>query len=866
MKTIYALVFSLFFTATVQAQCLEQLPTPVSADWAAAHFLSAEQGWVTGESGQLLQTTNGGQAWAIADSRTNANIRALTFLGQAVGWIVGEGGIIRKTTDGGLSWQQQFSPVGANLNSVDFAFSNLGLVAGDCGTLLRTINGGTAWAWVNAGTPNNLNVVRWVNTQTALAAGEGGVLLRSTNGGQTWNNIAGTGTGDHYALEVQGNEVWLSGEGGTYYSGNAGLSWEWLDNRRFHTLAADGSGAIVGAGRSGLVAISTDGGQSWNDLDLLPGADWSAVALTGTRSGYLAGSGGTVVAFRWVNAAASGPNTVCAGEVVQFNAEAVPGNPSYLWEGPNGMIGTGLSVNLLPANAGDNWYVLSVEEDGCVAQDSILLQVFPAPEVNLGSDVALCEGETLLLTGPDDVVSYTWSDGSGNAELEVATTGTYSLTVENAFGCTDSDMIAVEVQENGTLLLDTLLCTGEFLEVNGNFYDEFNPIGTEVLPGAAVNGCDSLISVQIEYSITEPITADTMVCASSFPFVYENIEVEGPGDYFTQILNADGCPQMIFLSVQALQSYDVSFEDSFCEGGFYVWNEQILTNPGTYTRDFTATDGCDSTVTLLLTEEPAVETNLELSVCEGETVMVGNTEFGATGTYEVVLNGTAGCDSIVNLALTVLPNDLNTETAGICAGEVFTWEGTMLSEPGQYQLVFTNAQGCDSIRVLDLMVFPNPELFIVDTLPDNGNGNGAAVLDVLQGQPPFSVSWSNGGMGLVQTGLTAGNYTATVTDANDCSDTLSVTVPMTTSLHEVDQEKVSVWPNPTTGQLWVEWPDAWDAGAVRLFLYNALGEEIRVWEGQERLQALDLAAPNGAYWLMVQYRDQRQIQKVMITD
>jgi photosystem II stability/assembly factor-like uncharacterized protein len=866
MKTIYALLFSLFFTATIQAQCLEQLTTPVTADWAAAHFLSADQGWLIGESGQVLQTTNGGQSWALADSRTNANLRGLTFLGQAMGWIVGEGGVIRRTTDGGLSWQQQFSPIGADLNSVDFAFSNLGLVAGDCGTLLRTINGGTAWTWVEAGTPNNLNVVQWVDTQTVLAAGEGGVLLRSTNGGQTWNSLGGTGTGDHYALEVQGNEVWLSGEGGTYHSDNAGLSWEWLDGRRFQALAADGSGAVVGAGQDGLVAVSTDGGQSWDNLELIPGVDWSAVALTGTRSGYLVGSGGTVVAFRWIKAAVSGPVSVCAGETVQLSVEAIPGSPTYLWEGPNGNIGTGTSVNLLPASAGDNWYVLSVEEDGCVAQDSLLVQVFPAPEVNLGSDVALCEGETLLLAGPDNVEGYTWSDGSSNPELEVATTGTYSLTVLNAFGCTDSDTVAVEVQENGTLLLDTLLCSGEFLEVNGNFYDEFNPIGTEVLPGAAVNGCDSLILVQIEYSITEPITADTMVCASSFPFMYENIEVDGPGDYFTQIFNADGCPQMIFLSVQALQSYEVSFEASFCEGGFYVWNEQILTNPGTYTRDFTATDGCDSTVTLLLTEEPAVETNLELSVCEGETVMVGGMEFDATGTYEVLLNGAAGCDSIVNLALTVLPNDLITETAEICDGETYSWEGGMLSEPGQYQLVYTNAQGCDSIRVLDLTVFPNPELFIVDTLPDNGNGNGAAVLDILQGQPPFSISWSNGGVGLVQTGLAAGNYTVTVSDANDCSDTLLVTVPMTTSLREVDLQKVSIWPNPTTGQLWVELPGAWNIGAVQLVLYNALGEQIRSWEGQEVQQALDMASPNGAYWLMIQYRDYRQMQKVIIAE
>jgi hypothetical protein len=89
---------------------------------------------------------------------------------------------------------------------------------------------------------------------------------------------------------------------------------------------------------------------------------------------------------------------------------------------------------------------------------------------------------------------------------------------------------------------------------------------------------------------------------------------------------------------------------------------------------------------------------------------------------------------------------------------------------------------------------------------------------------------------------------------------------MTTSLREVGLQKVSVWPNPGTGQLWVELPGAWDVGAVQLVLYNALGAQVRAWEGQEVQQALDLGAPNGAYLLMIQYREYRQMQKVIIAD
>ncbi|MEQ8704245.1 MAG: YCF48-related protein [Phaeodactylibacter sp.] len=864
MKTIYALLLGLFFTSATWAQCLEQLSSPVVADWSAAHFLSNDQGWLIGAEGHLFQTLNGGQSWIPADPRTEGSLRGLTFLGSAIGWIVGEGGVIRRTSDGGQTWQQQFSPIGANLNSVGFVFSNLGLVAGDCGTLLRTVNGGVVWDWVDAGTPNNLHTLHWVNTQIVLAAGEGGVFLRSTNGGQTWSSVSGTGTGDHFALEAQGEDVWLSGEGGTYYSQDTGLTWEWMDNRRFYTLDVDDTGRLVGAGQDGLVALSTDNGQTWKDLDLLPDAYWSSVTLTGEQSGYLAGKSGLVAAFRLLEASVSGPASICAGEPVVLAAGEAPGTSGYFWTGPDGALGQGQALNFVPVSSG--WYTLSVEEDGCTAQDSLLLEVFPAPDADLGGDVVLCEGETAVLSGPVGDFNYTWSVGSSAPSLQVAAAGTYGLTVENTFGCADSDLVTVEIQENGNLLLDTLLCSGEFLEVNGVFYDEFNPIGTEVLPGGAANGCDSVIIVQIEYSFTEPVTLDTAVCSTAFPFVYAGLEVGAPGDYFVQTVNADGCQQMIFLNVQELQEYNVSVQDTFCQGGLYVWNGIVLTNSGIYTQTFDAVDGCDSTVTLNLTEHPASPTNLELSVCEGETVMVGDMVFGATGSYEVELTGTAGCDSVVNLQLTVLTEDLITESVGICEGETYAWEGSTLSSAGQYQVMYINSAGCDSVRQLELNVFNNPELFIVDTLPDNGTGSGAAVLDVTQGQAPFEVNWSNGVEGLVQTGLSAGTYTVTVTDVNNCSDTLSVTVPMATGVKEAADAVATVWPNPASGQLWVRLPASWNTAEVQLVLYDLLGRPHQNWTGHAVREALELSVPDGAYWLSIEYRGRRQVNQVIVAD
>ena len=61
-----------------------------------------------------------------------------------------------------------------------------------------------------------------------------------------------------------------------------------------------------------------------------------------------------------------------------------------------------------------------------------------------------------------------------------------------------------------------------------------------------------------------------------------------------------------------------------------------------------------------------------------------------------------GCDSVRVLQLTVLPNVSSTVSQTICAGESF--EG--YSQTGLYTDQFAAANGCDSVRVLQLTVLP----------------------------------------------------------------------------------------------------------------------------------------------------------------
>lgn len=57
-----------------------------------------------------------------------------------------------------------------------------------------------------------------------------------------------------------------------------------------------------------------------------------------------------------------------------------------------------------------------------------------------------------------------------------------------------------------------------------------------------------------------------------------------------------------------------------------------------------------------------------------------------------------------------------------------------------------------------------------------GNNNGTAAANMSGGATPFTYSWNNGQTTQTATSLPAGNYTATITDANGCSNSQTITI------------------------------------------------------------------------------------------
>jgi pimeloyl-ACP methyl ester carboxylesterase len=83
----------------------------------------------------------------------------------------------------------------------------------------------------------------------------------------------------------------------------------------------------------------------------------------------------------------------------------------------------------------------------------------------------------------------------------------------------------------------------------------------------------------------------------------------------------------------------------------------------------------------------------------------------------------------------------------------------------------------------------------------NGNANGTAIVNIEGGLTPFVIRWSNGDTTASITNLAAGNYTATVTDANGCAQTKTVTVGLTNGIDNLTLGAIALYPNPTTNSI-----------------------------------------------------------------
>ncbi len=146
-----------------------------------------------------------------------------------------------------------------------------------------------------------------------------------------------------------------------------------------------------------------------------------------------------VVTASSVVATISGNQTICEGESVTLNAG---GGSNYLWNTGE----TSSTIVVTPTQT--TTYSVTVSAGSASDTAEVTVTVNPLPEVELGEDRTIVEGESITLSIPENAEeTYSWSTNDTTASIEVSPfeTTTYTLTV-NRNGCIATDTITVIVE------------------------------------------------------------------------------------------------------------------------------------------------------------------------------------------------------------------------------------------------------------------------------------------------------------------------------------------------------------------------------------------------------------------------------------
>ncbi|MFC1476628.1 WD40/YVTN/BNR-like repeat-containing protein [Fibrobacterota bacterium] len=167
---------------------MEEQTSGTTEDLNGAYFTDENAGWICGNNGTILNTTNKGSTWENQTSGTTENLHSVYFVDENTGWAVGEKGTILVTENKGLQWNKQESGTTTDLNSVFFTEQQKGWVTGNEGAVLKTANAGETWTQIKSGTLNDLYSVCFFGVKTGWVAGENGTIIKTITGGSTGIN------------------------------------------------------------------------------------------------------------------------------------------------------------------------------------------------------------------------------------------------------------------------------------------------------------------------------------------------------------------------------------------------------------------------------------------------------------------------------------------------------------------------------------------------------------------------------------------------------------------------------------------------------------------------------------------------------
>ncbi|MEP7163057.1 MAG: GEVED domain-containing protein [Ferruginibacter sp.] len=487
------------------------------------------------------------------------------------------------------------------------------------------------------------------------------------------------------------------------------------------------------------------------------------------------------------------PTTFCEGSNVTLTSSAAS---SYSWS-------TGATTQSITVNSSGTYTVTTINANNCTATSSpvvVTVNPLPAtPTISAGGATIFCAGGAVTLTS-SAATSYLWNNGETTQAISVTTSGSYSVTVKNANNCSAAS-VATTVTVNPLPATPTI-STG----------------------GGATTFCAG-------GSVT--LTSSSATNNSwSTGATTQSINVTSGGSYTVTVTNANNCsatsaattvtvnplPTVTLAAFTAVCSTDVAFTltGGSPSGGTY-------SGTGVSGGQFNPATAGIGTFTITYSYSNA-------NNCT------------AAATQTITVNNCGGCTPVISTggAATTFCQGGSVTLTAPAGGTNYLWSNNATTQSitvtasGNYSVTVTNANNCTATSAVTVVtVNPLPATPTISAGSATTFCAGGSV--TLTSSSATNNHWSTGATTQSIVVNASGDYTVTVTNANNCSSTSLQTSVKVNSLPATPTISAS---GPTTFCL---------GGSVTLTSSSATNN---LWSNGATTQSITVSA-SGSYTVTV---------------
>ena len=512
----------------------------------------------------------------------------------------------------------------------------------------------------------------------------------------------------------------------------------------------------------------------------------------------------TIIYYSSYDANVFGTNIGCNG-TSDGNAVSLPQGGvapyDFVWNTTQTV--SGVNSDTLFDLAAGTYTVTITDNNGCLANDSVTIIVPPPLEVTMDSTNVSCHGgrdgtTTATGIGGTPPYNYLWSHGDDSSTAIFLRAGVYTATVIDASGCVIQDSIEIFSPLPISLTLDSTAATC-FGASDGT---------------ASVTAQGGVPPYQYSWN-DDQITTTAVGLAA--------------GVYLVIVTDNNDCIEGGFIEVLQPSGFSISTQvvDATCFGGIdgramaEVSGDTVNYSFSWSTGQITAlVTGLDSgTVTVTATDTMNCSASTDVTIGHPDDIQVSFTNFN--------ISCFGGSDGSVIASVAV----------GGTAPYSYSWSNNQVGDtvdnlpPGEVVVLVTDSFQCMKYDTTILTQPSSLALAQTTTLVSCYDGSdGSIAASVTGGNAPYNYSWSDGQITQIAVNLSIDSFYAfTVTDANDCEDSLSnivITQPDALIVNQIDI--TSTCPGDETGRIVA---DASGGSAPYLF---TLHDELSAPDGDFR--------------------------------